>query len=78
MRNLTIGNNCIGHKDGISIQGTSHHVWIDHNKIYNSLDVDKNYYDELAGGKNEIDNITSSYYYLLYSSLLSFLCNFGV
>jgi pectate lyase len=64
VRNLTIRYNRIGQKDGISIQGTSHHIWIDHNEIYNSLNVDKDYYDELASGKNEIDNITISYNYL--------------
>jgi pectate lyase len=64
VRNLTIRYNRIGQKDGISIQGTSHHIWIDHNEIYNSLDVDKDYYDELVSGKNEIDNITISFNYL--------------
>jgi pectate lyase len=64
VRNLTIRYNRIGQKDGISIQGNSHHIWIDHNEIYNSLDVGKNYYDELVSGKNEIDNITISYNYL--------------
>ncbi|MGD9214475.1 MAG: hypothetical protein PVJ84_06660 [Desulfobacteraceae bacterium] len=64
VRNLTIRYNRIGQKDGISIQGDSHHIWIDHNEIYNSLDVDKDYYDELVSGKNEIDNITISYNYL--------------
>jgi pectate lyase len=64
VRNLTIRYNRIGQKDGISIQGTSHHIWIDHNEIYNSLDVDKDYYDELVSGKNQIDNITISYNYL--------------
>ncbi len=64
VRNLTIRYNRIGQKDGISIQGDSHHVWIDHNEVYNSLDVDKDYYDELVSGKNQIDNITISYNYL--------------
>ncbi len=64
VRNLTIRYNLIGQKDGISIQGDSHHVWIDHNEIYNSLDVDKDYYDELVSGKDEIDNVTISYNYL--------------
>jgi pectate lyase len=47
--------------DGISIQGTPHHVWIDHNEVYNSLNVDKDYYDELVSGRDEIDNVTISY-----------------
>lgn len=64
VRNLTIRYNRIGQKDGISIQGTSHHIWIDHNEVYNSLNVDKDYYDELVSGKNQIDNVTISYNYL--------------
>lgn len=64
VRNLTIRYNLIGQKDGISIQGDSHHVWIDHNEVYNSLNVDKDYYDELVSGKDEIDNVTISYNYL--------------
>jgi pectate lyase len=64
VRNLTIRYNRIGQKDGISIQGNSRHVWIDHNEVYNSLDVGKDYYDELVSGKNGIDNITISYNYL--------------
>lgn len=64
VRNLTIRYNRIGQKDGISIQGTSHHVWIDHNEVYNSLNVGKDYYDELVSGKDEIDNVTVSYNYL--------------
>jgi pectate lyase len=64
VRNLAIRYNRIGQKDGISIQGTSHHIWIDHNEVYNSLDVGKDYYDELVSGKNQIDNITISYNYL--------------
>lgn len=64
VRNLTIRYNRIGQKDGISIQGDSHHVWIDHNEVYNSLNADKDYYDELVSGKDEIDNVTISYNYL--------------
>jgi pectate lyase len=64
VRNLTIRYNLIGQKDGISIQGNSNHIWIDHNEVYNSLDVDKDYYDELVSGKDEIDNVTVSYNYL--------------
>ena len=64
VRNLTVRYNRIGQKDGISIQGSSHNVWIDHNEVYNSLDVGKDYYDELVSGKDEIDNVTLSYNYL--------------
>lgn len=64
VRNLTIRYNRIGQKDGISIDGTSTNVWIDHNELYNSLNVNKDYYDELVSGKGQIDNITISYNYL--------------
>ncbi|WP_193906163.1 pectate lyase family protein [Cellvibrio polysaccharolyticus] len=64
VRNVKIRYNRIGQKDGISIDGTSRNVWIDHNEIHNSLDVHKDYYDELVSGKGNIDNITISYNYL--------------
>jgi pectate lyase len=64
VRNLTVRFNRIGQKDGISIQGNSHNIWVDHNEIYNSLNVDKDYYDELVSGKDESDKITISYNYL--------------
>lgn len=64
VRNVKIRYNRIGQKDGISIDGTSTNVWIDHNEIHNSLNVGKDYYDELVSGKGNIDNITISYNYL--------------
>ncbi|WP_238526798.1 pectate lyase family protein [Cellvibrio japonicus] len=64
VRNVKIRYNRIGQKDAVSIQGTSKNVWIDHNEFHNSLDVNKDYYDELVSGKNQIDNITISYNYL--------------
>lgn len=64
VRNVKIRYNRIGQKDGISIDGTSRNVWIDHNEIHNSLNVGKDYYDELVSGKGNIDNITISYNYL--------------
>ena len=64
VRNLTLRYVRIGQKDAISIDGTSTNVWIDHNEVYNSLDVHKDYYDELVSGKGNIDKITLSYNYL--------------
>lgn len=64
IRNLTIRYVAIGEKDGISIEGPASHIWIDHNEIYNSLDSEKDYYDELVSGKRDLDNVTLSYNYL--------------
>ena len=64
IRNLTIRYVDIGEKDGISIEGPASHIWIDHNEIYNSLESDKDYYDELVSGKRDVDNVTISYNYL--------------
>ncbi len=61
VRNITMRYVRIGDKDHITIDGPSSNIWIDHNTFYNSLDVDKDYYDELVSGKGEIDNITISY-----------------
>ncbi|WP_439509318.1 pectate lyase family protein [Marinimicrobium koreense] len=61
VRNVTMRYVRIGDKDHITIDGPSSNIWIDHNTFYNSLDVDKDYYDELVSGKGEIDNITISY-----------------
>lgn len=64
VRNVKIRYNRIGQKDAISIADGSSNVWIDHNELHNSLDVSKDYYDELVSGKGDIDNITISYNYL--------------
>lgn len=64
VRNVKIRYNRIGQKDAISIGNGSSNVWIDHNELHNSLDVSKDYYDELVSGKGDIDNITISYNYL--------------
>ena len=64
IRNLTIRYVDIGEKDGISLEGPASNIWIDHNEIYNSLDSDKDYYDELVSGKRDVDNVTISYNYL--------------
>lgn len=63
IRNLTIRYVRDGSGDGIEIDGDRpiRNVWIDHNTFYNTLDVDKDYYDGLIDGKNDIDNITISY-----------------
>lgn len=64
IRNLTIRYVNIGEKDGISIEGPASNIWIDHNEIYNTLDSDKDFYDELVSGKRDVDNVTISYNYL--------------
>ncbi|MDO3386627.1 pectate lyase [Gilvimarinus sp. SDUM040013] len=64
IRNLTIRYVTIGAKDGISLEGPANNIWIDHNEIYNDLDSDKDFYDELISGKRDVDNITLSYNYL--------------
>ncbi|WP_049721286.1 pectate lyase family protein [Gilvimarinus polysaccharolyticus] len=64
IRNLTIRRVDTGEKDGISLEGPANNIWIDHNEIYNDLNSDKDYYDELVSGKRDIDNVTISYNYL--------------
>ncbi|MDO3382137.1 pectate lyase family protein [Gilvimarinus algae] len=64
IRNLTIRFVDTGEKDGISLEGPASNIWIDHNEIYNTLDSDKDYYDELVSGKRNVDNVTISYNYL--------------
>lgn len=61
VRNLTMRWVRIGQKDHISIDNNSRNIWIDHNEFYNSLDVGKDFYDELASGKGDIDKVTLSY-----------------
>jgi pectate lyase len=63
IRNLIIHEVDTGDKDGISLEGSTN-VWIDHNEIYGSLDVDKDYYDGLLDTKRESEYITISYNYL--------------
>ncbi|WP_414694885.1 pectate lyase family protein [Paenibacillus sp.] len=64
IRNLKIHHVDIGDKDGISIEGPASNIWIDHNEIYNTLDVDKDYYDGLIDAKGTSEYITISYNYL--------------
>lgn len=61
VRNVTMRWVRIGQKDHISIDNNSRNIWIDHNEFYNSLDVGKDFYDELASGKGDIDKVTLSY-----------------
>lgn len=64
IQNLTIHEVNTGDKDGISIEGPANNIWVDHNEIYGSLNVDKDYYDGLLDSKNGAEYITISYNYL--------------
>ncbi|TAP37657.1 pectin methylesterase [Alteromonas sp. KUL42] len=69
VRNLKIHHVLTSGKDGISIEGdndgsTTSHIWIDHNELYSSLSVDKDFYDGLIDSKRGAKNITISYNYL--------------
>ncbi|GAB2928356.1 pectate lyase family protein [Rheinheimera gaetbuli] len=64
IRNLTLRYVNTGDKDAITIEGPARNIWIDHNEIYNSLNVGKDFYDELISGKKDVDNVTISYNYL--------------
>lgn len=61
VRNITVRYVDIGDKDHISIEGPASNIWIDHNEFYNTLDSEKDYYDELVSGKKNVDNVTISY-----------------
>nr|WP_307391086.1 pectate lyase [Bacillus horti] len=63
IRNLKIHHVNIGDKDAISIEGPSSNIWIDHNELYNSLDVHKDFYDGLLDVKRNAEYITISYNY---------------
>lgn len=64
IRNLKLRFVNTGDKDAITIEGPARNIWIDHNEIYNSLNVGKDFYDELISGKKDVDNVTISYNYL--------------
>ncbi|MDC8829691.1 pectinesterase family protein [Alteromonas gilva] len=69
IQNLKIHHVLTGGKDAISIEGdndgsTTSNIWIDHNELYSTLDVDKDYYDGLIDSKSGARNITISYNYL--------------
>ncbi|SMF16746.1 RICIN domain-containing protein [Pseudobacteriovorax antillogorgiicola] len=67
IRNLKIGLVDTGDKDAISIAGSNdgrtHHIWIDHNELFGSLEVDKDYYDGLLDTKRDAQYITISHNY---------------
>lgn len=64
IRNLKIHHVNTGDKDAISIEGPSSNIWIDHNELYNSLNVDKDYYDGLIDIKRDASYITISWNYI--------------
>ncbi|QJR80763.1 pectin methylesterase [Alteromonas pelagimontana] len=69
VRNLKIHHVLTEGKDAIAIEGdtdgsTTSHIWIDHNELYSTLSVDKDYYDGLLDSKRGAKNITISYNYL--------------
>ncbi|MRI68318.1 pectate lyase family protein [Gracilibacillus thailandensis] len=64
IRNLTIHEVRTGDKDAISIEGPSNNIWVDHNELYASLNVDKDYYDGLFDVKRDAFNITFSWNYV--------------
>lgn len=64
IRNLKIHHVNTGDKDAISIEGPASNIWVDHNELYNSLNVDKDYYDGLFDVKGNAEYITFSYNYV--------------
>ncbi|MHA7966527.1 pectate lyase family protein [Paenibacillus sp. CAU 1782] len=64
IRNVKIHEVAIGDKDAISIEGPSSNIWIDHNELHHSLNVDKDYYDGLFDVKKNAFNITFSWNYV--------------
>lgn len=61
VRNLTIRYVREGGGDAIGIEGPSSNIWIDHNTLHASLDVDKDYYDGLLDAKRDASNISVTY-----------------
>lgn len=69
IQNLKIHHVLTGGKDAISIEGdddgsTTERIWIDHNELYSTMSVDKDYYDGLIDSKSGARYITISYNYL--------------
>ncbi|APD91459.1 pectin methylesterase [Alteromonas mediterranea] len=69
IQNLKIHHVLTDGKDAISIEGdnggsTTSNIWIDHNELYSTLSVDKDFYDGLVDSKRGAKNITISYNYL--------------
>lgn len=69
-------------RSGKTASGPVRNIWIDHNELYNNLNVvipanitdakakteyQKDYFDELISGRGDISNITISYNYLHHS-----------
>ncbi|MDA7025245.1 pectate lyase [Bacillus sp. CLL-7-23] len=64
IRNLKIHEVASGDKDAISIEGPAKNIWVDHNELYQSLNVDKDHYDGLFDVKKNAKNITFSWNYV--------------
>ena len=69
IQNLKIHHVLTEGKDAIGIEGdndgsTTSNIWIDHNELYSTLSVDKDFYDGLVDSKRGAKNITISYNYL--------------
>lgn len=60
LQNLKIHDVKSGAKDAIGIEGPSKNIWIDHNELYSSLAVGKDYYDGLLDIKRGAEFITVS------------------
>jgi pectate lyase len=59
-QNLEIHDVNSGPKDAIGIEGGSHNIWIDHNEMYSSMSVGKDYYDGLVDMKRGVEYVTIS------------------
>ncbi|BCM83621.1 hypothetical protein [Methylobacterium indicum] len=64
IQNLKIHNVATGPKDAIGIEGPSRNIMIDHNELYSSMAVDKDYYDGLLDIKRGAEYITVSNNYI--------------
>jgi pectate lyase len=65
IQNLRIHHVTSGQKDAVGIQENSHHIWIDHNEMYNQFQgVGEDDYDGLVDAKSGSQYITVSYNYL--------------
>jgi pectate lyase len=69
IQNLSFHHVISNPKDAISIEGfddgsSTSHIWIDHNELYSTLAVDKDFYDGLIDTKNGASHITISYNYM--------------
>ncbi|WP_376092757.1 M10 family metallopeptidase C-terminal domain-containing protein [Roseomonas sp. CCTCC AB2023176] len=60
VQNLKIHDVATGPKDAIGIDDGSHNIWIDHNELYSSLTVNKDYYDGLLDMKRGVEYVTVS------------------